>query len=106
MLYRRGQTTLNDNPASSVQDFLKAISSTEQASAESEAPGGSLGMMNSVSQAMRRMGNFDRAIDIQKQRAEKARSLNQLPDEADAYFKLQEIYSKDLGETLGGRRIC
>jgi CHAT domain-containing protein len=100
VLYRRGRTTLNDNPASSVQDFLKAISYEEQASLESEAPGGSLGMMNNVSQALRRMGDIGQAIDIQKQRAEKARAQNLLSDEADAYYKLQEIYSRDLGETL------
>lgn len=98
-LFRRGQTMQTTSPADSIQDFLKAVPYAERSGEEAGIPGRSLGMMHQASLALRRIGNFIQAIDIQKQRVEKARAKELFPIEADAYYWLQYIYSRDLGET-------
>jgi CHAT domain-containing protein len=99
VLYGRGQFMLRDSPETSVQDFLSALSFAEKSSEESGVSGRYLDEMNNISQALRRLGKISQAVEIQKQRAEKARLKSLFSTEADAYYWLQDIYSRDLGET-------
>ena len=98
ILFRRAQTRQSDAPSESVQDYLRALPYSERASEEANTPGNYLGMMSRVSQALIRVNNFDQAIEIQNQRAAKARAKDLTGIEADAYYWLQNIYSLNLGE--------
>jgi CHAT domain-containing protein/tetratricopeptide (TPR) repeat protein len=98
VLNRRAQTRQSDAPSESVQDYMRALMYSERVSEEANTPGDYLGMMSRVSQALIRVGNFNQAIEIQNQRAEKARAKDLARIEADAYYWLQNIYSQYLGE--------
>ena len=98
VLGRRAQIRMSDAPAESVQDYLRALPYSERASEEANTPGDFLGMMSRVSQALRQVGKFSEALEIENQRAAKARAKALPRAEADAYFSLQNIYASDLGE--------
>ena len=54
--------------------------------------------MRLVSQALRRMGKYGEAVEMEKRRAEFSRAEGLLNAEADAYYWLVNIYRFDLGE--------
>jgi CHAT domain-containing protein len=98
VLYDRGKFRLSRSPEAGVQDLKSSLVHEERANEKAGKPGESSRTINQISQALRRVGRFSEAIDLQKQRAEKARARQDDADEADAYFWLQQIYALDLGD--------
>jgi len=87
-----------DSPAQSLEDLKKALFYCERHAENIGYPCEVPVAMRSVSQAMRRMGKFREAIEMEKRRAEFSRAEGLPNAEADAYYWLSNIYRFDLGE--------
>ena len=94
----RGQILANDSPAQSLEDLKMSLFYAERHRENLGYPGEVPVSMRLVSQAMRRMGKFSEAVQMEKRRAEYARAEGLLNVEADAYYWLSNIQCFDLGE--------
>ncbi len=94
----RAKTLAVDSPAQSLEDFKKELFYCERHAENIGYPCEVPVAMRLVSQAMRRMGKFAEAIEMEKRRAEFSRAQGLPNAEADAYYWLANIYRFDLGE--------
>jgi len=94
----RAGVLADSSPARSLEDLKRALFYCERHAENIGYPCEVPVAMRSVSEAMRRMGKFKEAIEMEKRRAEFARAQGLPNAEADAYYWLSKIYRFDLGE--------
>jgi len=94
----RGKVLATDSPAQSLEDFKRELLYAERHRENIGYPGEVPVAMRIVSQALRRMGKYSEAVEMEKRRAEFARAEGLLSAEADAYYWLVIIHRFDLGE--------
>jgi CHAT domain-containing protein len=94
----RGKVLATDSPAQSLEDFKKEFFYCERHRENIGYPGEVPVAMRLVSQAMRRVGKYSEAVEMEKRRAEFSRAEGLFNAEADAYYWLVNIYCFDLGE--------
>jgi len=94
----RAKLLAADSPAQSFEDVKKELFYCERLREKFGYPGEVPVAMRLVSQAMRRMGKYSEAVEMEKRRAEFSRAEGLLNAEADAYYWLVNIYCLDLGE--------
>ena len=94
----RGKVLAADSPAQSLEDFKKELYYCERHRENIGYPGEVPVAMRLVSQALRRIGAYCEAAELEERRAEFSRKEGLLDAEADAYYELSNIYSRDLGE--------
>ena len=97
-LSTRGRILADDSPAQSLEDLKMSLFYAERHRVNLGYPGEVPVSMRLVSQAMRRMGKFSEAVQMEKRRAEYARTEGLPNVEADAYYWLSNIQCFDLGE--------
>jgi CHAT domain-containing protein len=97
-LSARGRILANVSPAQSLEDVKGALIYAERHRENIGYPGEVPVSMRIVSQAMRNMGQFDEAVQMEKRRAEWARAEGLSNVEADAYYWLSTIHCLDVGE--------
>jgi CHAT domain-containing protein len=106
VLNDRGQGRLSYSPVMGVADLQAALAETEKANLEAGRPAEDLGLMGRVGQALRRVGRFGEAVDVQERRATIARERNDVGAEADACFWLNQIEATDLGSIDGAAAMA
>jgi|GEM_PF-3383636 len=94
----RAKVMATDLPAQSLEDYRKALFYCERLRDIFVYPGEVPVAMRLVSQALRRMGKYGEAVEMEKRRAEYARAEGLFNAEADAFYWLSNIYCYDLGE--------
>ena len=94
----RGKVLAAVSPAQSLEDLKKELFFCERLREIMIYPGEVPVAMRLVSQALRRMGKYAEAVEMEKRRAEFSRAEGLLSAEADAYYWLVNIYRFDLGE--------
>jgi CHAT domain-containing protein len=94
----RARVLAVDSPAQSLEDSKKELFYCERHQKNIGYPGEVPVAMRLVSQAMRRMGQYSEAVEMEKRRAEFSHAEGLLNAEADAYYSLVNIYCFDLGE--------
>jgi CHAT domain-containing protein len=87
-----------DSPAESLEDNKRALFYAELHQKNIGYPGEVPVSMRLVSQALRAMGKYAEAVQMEKRRAEFARAEGLYNVEADTYYWLSAIHSLDLGE--------
>ncbi len=94
----RGKILAADSPAQSLEDFKKELFYCERHRENIGYPGEVPVAMRLVSQAMRRVGKYSEAVEMEKRRAEFSHAEGLFNAEADAYYWLMNIHRFDLGE--------
>jgi CHAT domain-containing protein len=94
----RAKVLATDSPAQSLEDFKKELFYCERHRENIGYPGEVPVAMRLVSQAMRRVGKYGEAVEMEKRRAEFCHKEGLFNAEADAYYWLANIYCFDLGE--------
>jgi len=94
----RAKVLATDSPAQSLEDYKKELFYCERHRENLGYPGEVPVAMRLVSQAMRRMGQYNEAVEMEKRRAEFSYAEGLLNAEADAYYSFVNIYCFDLGE--------
>jgi CHAT domain-containing protein len=94
----RGKVLAADSPAQSLEDFKKELFYCERHRENIGYPGEVPVAMRLVSQAMRRVGKYAEAVEMEKRRAEFSHGEGLFNAEADSYYWLTNIYCFDLGE--------
>ncbi len=87
-----------DSPAQSLADLKRALFYCQRHAEDIGYPCEVPVAMRGVSQAMRRMGKYSEAVEMEKRRAEFSRAEGLFNAEADTYYWLMNIYGFDLGE--------
>jgi len=94
----RGKVLAAISPTQSLEDFKQELCYCERHRENIGYPGEVPVAMRLVSRALRRMGEYREAVEMEQRRAEYSRTEGLSEAEADAYFELSTIYSRDLGE--------
>ncbi len=94
----RAKILATDSPEQSLEDFKKELFYCERHRRNIGYPGEVPVAMRLVSRALRRVGKYSEAVEMEKRRAEFSRAEGLFNAQADASYELVNIYCFDLGE--------